>query len=105
MLGQRLRRGGRRRLHALLAALTLLILAAPAHAQTVVDIDPATGTPRVLERLDGALSAPSSDDPLTIASSWVQDNLSRLGLDRADYDALAPPQVSSLPGGISSVRW
>src|SRR3954468_19087363 len=106
MPGQRLRRGGRQRLHALWAALTLLALAAPAQAaQQVNDIDPATGTPRVYQQLDSALSAPSSDDPLAIADSWVQAHLPELGLDRADYDALLPAKVSSLPGGVSSVRW
>src|SRR4051812_35390747 len=110
MAHSRPRRGGRRRRRALWAALALTALTAPpAQAQEpyadareampaaaprvdqaawqqrlgtqgVVDIDHLSVTPRVLARLDGALTGPSSADPEDIATTFVRANLADLGL-------------------------
>src|SRR3954452_17223522 len=47
--------------------------------QAVVDVDPATGTPRMLGRLDGALTGPSSQPPKEIADAYVHSHLADLG--------------------------
>src|ERR1700750_2628574 len=84
------------------AALALVLaIPAPAHAAADraalarhlrapagVDVDARTGTPRVLAKLDGALSAPASGDPKTIADAYVRSHLSDLGLDSGDLATL-----------------
>src|SRR3954471_20304801 len=101
---------------ALWAALAFFVWCMPAYAGAdrdalqarygalaVVDLDADTGTPRVLERVDGALSAPASGSAASIAAAWVDDHLADLGLS-AD-DVVAEPEVTALPGGLTSVRW
>src|SRR3954464_13805058 len=73
--------------------------------QAVVDVDSATGTPRVLARLDGALSGPSAGSPVAIADAYVRSHLSALGLTEADLATLDAPTSSTSPGGITEVRW
>src|SRR3954469_16929277 len=53
-------------------------------AQAVVDVDNATGTPRVLAKLDGTLTGPSSGSPEEIADAYVRAHLPELGLTSAD---------------------
>src|SRR5262245_15087528 len=60
-------------------------------AQAVVDVDPVTRTPRVLARLDGALSGPAEGAAARIGLRYVRDNLAALGLDAADLDTLQDP--------------
>ncbi len=74
-------------------------------AQTVVDVDPATGTPRMLGRLNGTLTAPSSDSPTEIADAYVRSHLSDLGLTSSDLDTLTAPAAATAPSGITEVRW
>ncbi len=71
--------------------------------QAVLDIDAATGTPRVLARLDGTLTGPSPSDPKAIADAYVRSHLSVLGLTAADLDTLGAPATSTSPGGITEV--
>ena len=52
----------------------------------LLDIDPTTGTPRMLARLDGYLTGPSDGKPARIAMRFVRDNLAALGLERSDLD-------------------
>src|SRR3954469_7376777 len=73
--------------------------------QAVVDVDAATGTPRVLGRLNGTLTGPSSDSPEEIADAYVRSHLSDLGLTAADLHTLSAPETTTSPGGISEVRW
>ena len=63
--------------------------------QGVVDLDRRTGTPRVLARLDGTLSGPSSRAPEAIATAYVRANLGVLGLTAADVDADALGHAAS----------
>ena len=72
--------------------------------QAVVDIDAETGTPRVLARLDGTLSAPASGAPADVALRYVRANLPALGLTEADLDTLQAPETTSA-GGVTEVRW
>jgi hypothetical protein len=71
--------------------------------QAVVDLDPATGTPRVLARLDGALTRASSRTPRDIATAYVRENLAALGLTAGDV--AGTPVVEPQPGGVTSVQW
>src|SRR5262245_44301795 len=73
--------------------------------QAVVDVDAATGTPRMLGRLNGTLTGPSADSPEAIADAYVRSHLSELGLTSADLDTLGSPATTTAPGGISEVRW
>ena len=74
-------------------------------AQAVVDVDPATGTPRMLGRLNGTLTGPSPDSPKEIADAYVRSHLSDLGLTSADLDTLSAPDTTTSPGGVTEVRW
>src|SRR5262245_34829710 len=57
-------------------------------AQGIIDIDPVTGTPRQLARIDGFLSAPSSRSPEAIARSYVRQHQDVFGLNRLEVAAL-----------------
>src|SRR5262249_24985007 len=48
--------------------------------QAVVEMDGTTGTPRIVERLDGTLTQRSSAPARTIAMRYVQAHLAALGL-------------------------
>src|SRR3954468_18593425 len=74
-------------------------------AQAVVDVDNATGTPRVLGRLNGTLTGPSAGSPTAIADAYVRSHLSDLGLTTSDLDTLAKPEAATAPSGITEVRW
>lgn len=52
--------------------------------QGVFELDPRTGTARVVGRLDGTLTGPSSAPATAVAMDWVRRNLNALGLGRGD---------------------
>ena len=56
--------------------------------QGLLQIDPRTGTPRILARLDGFLTGPRRGDPKRIALRYVSSNRAAFGLDRDDLTAL-----------------
>jgi extracellular elastinolytic metalloproteinase len=72
--------------------------------QAVVELDKVTRTPRMLARLDGALTRSSSDAPEAIALRYVRANLAALGLSEAALDTLDPPTVER-SGKLVEVRW
>ena len=74
-------------------------------AQAVVDVDEATGTPRVLARLNGTLTGPSSGSPEDVADAYVRSHLSDLGLTTADLETLGQPETATAPSGVTEVRW
>jgi extracellular elastinolytic metalloproteinase len=59
--------------------------------QGVVDVDPLTGTPRVVARLDGFLTAPAEGDPEDIVLAYVRAHRGVFGLDEDDLRG-APPR-------------
>jgi extracellular elastinolytic metalloproteinase len=73
--------------------------------ETIVDVDPKTGTPREIVRLDGFLSAPRIDDPTTIARDWIEDNDALLGLDDHDMKCLHAVADHTSPAGITDVTF
>ena len=52
--------------------------------QGVLDIDPATGTPRAVGSLDGFLTGPSEDGPARVALAYVRAHPAVFGLSAAD---------------------
>src|SRR3954464_2696016 len=73
--------------------------------QAVVDVDASTGTPRMLGRLNGTLTGPSSDSPKEIADAYVRAHLPELGLTSADLDTLSAPSEETSPTGLTEVRY
>ena len=57
-------------------------------SQGVLDIDPNTGTPRFLGRLDGFLTGPSSSSPQDVALGYARANAKALGLSTSDLGGL-----------------
>ncbi len=70
------------------ATLAQRALAGSLGAQGVVDIDPRTGTPRTISRLDGFLTGPSDAAAADVALGYVRDHLAAFGLSEADVAAL-----------------
>jgi extracellular elastinolytic metalloproteinase len=50
----------------------------------LLEIDPATGTVRVLEKLDGYLTGPSGRSARSVALGYVRQHLTSLGLTTGD---------------------
>ena len=73
--------------------------------QGVVDVDPLTGTPRVLARLDGALTGPRRGDPADVAQRYVREHVAALGLTPGDLGSLGGMERRRLPGGAQQIRW
>lgn len=73
--------------------------------QGIVDIDPLTGTPRNVGRLDGFLSGRSSAPARTIALDYVRDHLAALGLTQADLSTFTFRQDYVDPLGIHHLSW
>src|SRR4051795_4419937 len=73
--------------------------------ETIVDIDPKTGTPREIVRLDGLLSGPHIGDPTAIARDWIEDNAALLGLDDHDTNCLQAVAHDTSPAGITDVTF
>jgi extracellular elastinolytic metalloproteinase len=70
----------------------------------VFEVDPLTGTPRLLARLDGALAGPRRGDPAEIAQRYVRETLGALGLTEADLGSLGALRRVPVAGGVQ-VRW
>ena len=69
-----------------------------------VEIDPLTGTPRVLAGAP-ALSGPADGDPVEIAARFLREHLAALGLDRDDLGSLALVGRAPIPGGAVQVAY
>jgi extracellular elastinolytic metalloproteinase len=54
----------------------------------IVDMDPVTATPRIVARLDGFLTRPSSSRPRVIATSYLRSHPGVFGLDTREVAAL-----------------
>jgi hypothetical protein len=74
-------------------------------SQAVMSIDPLTGTPSQLVRLDGALSGPATGGRTTIAMNYVRAHDAALGLTGADLDGLALAQNETTNRGLTVMRW
>jgi hypothetical protein len=70
----------------------------------VLEVDPLTRTVDHVQRLDGALSAPSGAAPGQIARTFAAQNAAALGLDAADVAGLRVDAEVRSPTGLTVVR-
>jgi extracellular elastinolytic metalloproteinase len=68
-----------------------------------VDVDPLTGTPRVLGGTGAPLSGPAAGDPADIAMRYVREHLTLLGLTDADLGTLHLESRVRGAGGTTQV--
>jgi extracellular elastinolytic metalloproteinase len=73
--------------------------------QAIVDIDPLTGTPRQLGRLDGYLTGTHRGDARTIALDYVKAHLDVLGLTARDLSTFVFRKDYVDPMGIHHLSW
>ena len=71
----------------------------------VVTADPQTGTPAVVARTDGFLTAPTDDGPATAVLAYVRAHPDVFRLDAGDLDALTLVQRRTTADGITHLRW
>jgi extracellular elastinolytic metalloproteinase len=72
--------------------------------QAVLDLDPITATPRVLGRLNGALTSASAGDAADIALGYVRANAGALGLTAGDLSSLTLADRYKV-SGVTHLRW
>jgi extracellular elastinolytic metalloproteinase len=72
---------------------------------TLVQLDPRTGTPRFVGRLDGYLTRPSASPPRSVAMSFVRRHLAAFGLTRADLRTFVLRNEYEDVDGIHHVSW
>jgi extracellular elastinolytic metalloproteinase len=70
----------------------------------VLDADPITATPRVVGRLDGALTGPQAGNAAEVALGYVGANAAALGLGPADLAGLRLARRTTA-GGVTYLRW
>jgi len=73
--------------------------------QSVVAIDPLTGTPRQVLRTDGTLTGPSDAAPAQIALDYVRAHRDVFELTDDDIAALGTPTDVVSSGGTHHLRW
>jgi extracellular elastinolytic metalloproteinase len=73
-------------------------------AQALLAVDPATGTPRALGRLDGFLTAASGRDASDVALDYVRARPAVFGVDAADLAGLKLVRRYEA-GGIEHLTW
>ncbi len=71
----------------------------------LVDLDPATGTPRMIARLDGFLTAPSTKAPRDVVLDYVGANLAAFGLESRDLATLTARPTYVDVAGIRHLSW
>ena len=73
--------------------------------QAVFDLDPRTGTVRVLARLDGFLSPPSDDPARRIVMRYVRRHRAALGLSSRDLSTFVPVRAYEDLDGTRHLSW
>jgi hypothetical protein len=73
--------------------------------QGVVDIDPLTGTPRVVARLDGFLTGPTARDPRDVVLDYVREHPGVFRLDEDDLAGLRAVRDYTDVAGIRHLHW
>src|SRR4051812_10807526 len=71
----------------------------------VVRADPRTGTPALVGRTDGFLSAPTDDGPATAVLDYLRAHADVFRLDAGDLDALTLADRYGTPDGVTHLRW
>ncbi|MGZ8744506.1 MAG: M36 family metallopeptidase, partial [Nocardioides sp.] len=80
-------------------------VAAAVGTNVLVDLDPATGTPRTVARLDGFLTGPSTKPPRDVVLDYVGANLAAFGLETADLATLTARPTYVDVAGIRHLAW
>jgi hypothetical protein len=73
--------------------------------QGVVDVDPLTGTPRVVARLDGFLTGPAPGDPDDLVLAYVRTHRAVFGLDEDDLGGLRLVRDETDAFGVRHLLW
>ncbi len=73
--------------------------------QGVVDVDPLTGTPRVVARLDGFLTEPSAGDAVDVVLGYVRANEAVFKLDDDDLAGLRLVRDETDAFGVRHLLW
>jgi len=73
--------------------------------QGVVDLDPLTGTPRVVARLDGFLTGPANVDAVGVVLDYVRANEDVFGLDEDDLGGLRLVRDETDAFGVRHLLW
>ena len=73
--------------------------------QAVVDLDPVTGTPAMIGRLDGFLTGASSAPARTVARRYLRSNAATLGLTASDLTTLTLRRDYVDVAGIHHLSW
>ncbi len=71
----------------------------------VVGIDPVTGTPHFVARLDGFLTEPSTDDPADVVLGYVREHPDVFGLDEDDLAGLRLVRDETDAAGAHHLLW
>ena len=72
--------------------------------RALLSVEPASGRPRVLGRLDGALTGPSTDTGAEIALAYLRAHAAVYGLARSQIDDLAVGFQRRSGGGLLTVQ-
>jgi hypothetical protein len=73
--------------------------------QGVVDLDPLTGTPRVVTRLDGFLTGPAEQDAVDVVLDYVRAHEDVFGLDEDDLGGLRLVRDETDAFGVRHLLW
>jgi extracellular elastinolytic metalloproteinase len=73
--------------------------------QGVVDLDPLTGTPRVVARLDGFLAGPAEGDARALVLAYVREHEDVFGLDADDLAGLRLVRDETDAFGVRHLLW
>lgn len=73
--------------------------------QGLVDIDPVSGTPRMVARLDGFLTGPSDADPEEVALDYVRARPALFRLGAGELDRLTLVRRHLSPDGVTHLVW
>jgi extracellular elastinolytic metalloproteinase len=74
-------------------------------SQGVVDVDPITGTPRVVADLNGFLTGPSDASPKAIALGYLHRHAKAFGLDAGDISSLQVTHSYTDVRGTTHLIW
>jgi extracellular elastinolytic metalloproteinase len=74
-------------------------------SQGVLDVDPLTGTPRVVAKLNGFLTGPSDASPRAIALGYLRSHATAFGLDAGDISSLRLTRNYTDVHGTTHMIW
>src|SRR3954453_19476861 len=73
--------------------------------QGILEVDPITGTPRVVAKLNGFLTGPSDASPRSIALGYLRSHATAFGLDAGDISSLRLTRNYTDVHGTTHLIW